>query len=312
MILNMNFSTHLMFGILFGALFFGNPEVILLVAIGSMIPDLDREYGFLNKESFRNRQIHRALCHNFLFIGLVYLINPYLAIGAFLHVLLDTLTAARDRGVEWLYPFTRLVNRAVYDYNGDRMELDPRHKIYFLQNELPMLTEKTTKDLKPDQKTLPWRRSYGPALSGRILDKGILAGSAALTVLLLLFSVLGFHQFVDLSSHEISLSFILPLAIAAVGGFMNYAVGEIDRKRLLGDIKLDRTYKTTFFISDGIMIFSLILGAIMNPQIVISTISEIPYISAGVAVILFVSFVVLKINTSKPLPSDNTKEPPII
>jgi hypothetical protein len=29
-------------------------------------------------------------------------------------------------------------------------------------------------------------------------------------------------------------------------------------------------------------------------------------------VILSVSFIILKISTSKPLPSDNTKEPPII
>ena len=98
-----------MFGVLVGALFFGKPEIILLVGIGSAIPDLDREYGFLSKESFRKRQVHRALCHNFLFLGLLYLINPFLALGAFLHTFLDALTTARDRGVEWLYPFSRLI-----------------------------------------------------------------------------------------------------------------------------------------------------------------------------------------------------------
>jgi hypothetical protein len=70
---------------------------------------------------------------------MVYLINPYLGVGAFLYVFLDSLTTTRDRGVEWLYPFSRLVKRAVYDSNGNRMELDPKHKIYFLQNDLPGL-----------------------------------------------------------------------------------------------------------------------------------------------------------------------------
>ena len=109
----------------------------------------------MSKESFRNRQPHRALCHKLLFLGFVYLVNPFVALGAFLHTLLDALTTARDRGVEWLYPFTRLVKRAVYDYDGKRLALDPKQKIYLLQNELPVLTEKTTKDIKPGEQMLP-------------------------------------------------------------------------------------------------------------------------------------------------------------
>ena len=161
-----------MFGITIAALFFGKPGIILLVAIGSAIPDLDREYGFLSKESFRNRQVHRALCHNFLFLGLVYFINPYLALGAFLHTFLDALTTARDRGVEWLYPFSRLVNKSVYDQNENRKVLDPKNKIfYFLQEEWPQLTEKTTRDIKPNAQPLPWRRTYGPALPDGCLTR---------------------------------------------------------------------------------------------------------------------------------------------
>jgi hypothetical protein len=75
----MNLSTHILFGILVGALLFGRPEIALMVGVGSAINDLDREYGFFSKESFRRLQIHRALFHNFLFIGAVYLINPFLA-----------------------------------------------------------------------------------------------------------------------------------------------------------------------------------------------------------------------------------------
>ena len=304
-----------MFGILVAALFSGDPEIMLLVGIGSAIPDLDREYGFLSKESFRRRAIHRALCHNFLFLGAVYLINPYLSLGAFLHTLLDALTSARDRGVEWLYPFSRLVNRAAYDYSGNKMELDPKQKIYFLQYEVPALTEKTTKDLKPAGQPLPWRRTYGPALSGGLLDQSIFFASLGLTLLLVLFSALGIQKFIDLSPPKLGISFTLPLLLGVLGVVINFIVGEIDRKKLVEKYaRRDSSYKATFIFSIAMMIFAIILGAIMNPQIAISTISKMPYISAGIALALFVSIVMIKIYSSKPLPTegDDKKEPSII
>ncbi len=307
----MNFTTHLMFGIFVGSLFFGKPEIIMLLAIGSMIPDLDREYAFLSKESFRNRQVHRAVCHNFLFLGMVYLINPYLALGAFLHTLLDALTTARDRGVEWLYPFSRLVKRAAYDANGKRLPLDPKQKIYFQQNEVFGLTTKTTGDIKPSE-PLPWRRTYGPALSGRLLDQGILVGSVSLTLVLLLFSALGIRQFIDLEFHSISLSFTLPLLVGAIGGLVIFVGGEIDRKKQAHYERLDMTYKAVFFLSAGVLIFSIVLGAIMNPQTAMSTLSEIPYIAAGTALLIVVSFAVLKTRSSGPLPTDDKTEPTIV
>ena len=308
----MNFPTHVMFGIAVGAVFFGKPEIILLIGLGSGIPDLDREYGFLSKESFTRRQVHRALCHNFLFLGLVYLINPFLGLGAFLHTLLDALTTARDRGVEWLYPFTRLLSRAAYDYNGNKIELDPKHRIYLLQNELPVLTKKTTKDLKPGVQTLPWRRTYGPALSGGLFDQGIFLGSAAIALLLLLFSALGLHQFIDISERPIDLPFVTPFLIGAAGVVMNFVGGELDRKQLLKKYKSDTINRVLFYFSIGVMILALILGGIMNPQIVLSTVSEFPYIAAGVALVILVAFVLLKIRASKPLPTDASKEPPIM
>jgi len=301
-----------MLGAAVGALFFGKPEVILLVGLGSAIPDLDREYGFLKKASFTRREIHRALCHNFLFLGLIYLINPYIGLGAFLHTLLDALTTARDRGVEWLYPFTRLAKRAVYDYDGDRLKLDPKHKIYLLQNELPVLTKRTTKDLEPSEQTLPWRRTYGPALSGRLLDQGIFLGSVGLTLLLLLFSALGFEEFIDITIRPVNLPFDLPFVVCFGGVLLNFVAGEFDRKKLAKDFKPDREYKVLFYTSIGIIIFAVILGAVMNPQVVVSTTSKIPYIAAGIALVALVSFVMLKINASKPLPTDDKKEPVII
>ena len=307
----LNFTTHLMFGVLVGSLFFGKPEMIMLIAIGSMVPDLDREYAFLSKESFRKRQVHRAFCHNFFFLGLVYLVNPFLALGAFLHSLLDALTTARDRGVEWLYPFSRLVKKAVYDANGKRLPLDPKEKIYFQQNEVFGLTTKTTKDIKPEE-PLPWRRTYGPALSGRLLDQGILVGSVALTLLLLVFSALGVHQFIDLDFHSLSISFTLPLLVGAVGGIAIFVGGEVDRKKRAHDDRLDRSYKAVFFLGAGAMVVSLVLGAVMNPQVAISILSEIPYVAAGAALVAGVAFTILKIRSSAPLPTDDTKEPTIV
>jgi hypothetical protein len=308
----MNFTTHVMFGVLLASVFFGKPEIILLVGIGSAIPDLDREYGFLSKDSFRNAQVHRALFHNFLFLGLLCLINPFLALGAFLHTFLDALTTARDRGVEWLFPFSRLVKRAVYDNNGNRLELDPKQKIYFLQNEIQILTNKTTKDLKPSGPLLPWRRTYGPALSGRLLDLGIFVGSVGLTLLLLIFSFLGLHQFIDLTLRPLDLAFYIPLLLGAVGIIVNFVGGEIDRKKLAKNFKPFALYKFLFYLSTGIMILAVALGAIMNLQIVISTIRMIPYFLAGIVFVFLVSFVILRTYSSKPLPLDNTKEPPII
>jgi hypothetical protein len=308
----MNFPTHVALGMVVGALLFGKPEIILLVGLGSAIPDLDREYGFMSKESFRKRQPHRALCHNLLFLGLVYLVNPFVALGAFLHTFLDAFTTARDRGVEWLYPFTRLVKKSVYDYDGRRQELDPKQKIYLLQNELPVLTEKSTSDIKPAETMSPWRRTYGPALSGGLFDQGIFIGSVALLVLLLLFSALGFRQFIDITIRPLSLSFYVPFTLGVAGVLMNFLVGEIDRKKLRKNFKPDREYKALFYISAGIIVLSVILGGVMNPQIVISTLSEVPYIAAGIALLASVSFVLVKVRSSQPLPTDDKKEPVIV
>jgi hypothetical protein len=306
----MNLTTHIMFGILVGALLFGRPEIALMVGVGSAIPDLDREYGFFSKESFRKRQIHRALFHNLLFIGVVYLINPFFGIGAFLHTFLDSFTTTRDRGVEWLYPFTRMVTQAVYDSDGNRLPLDPdhKHRIYFLQNDLPGLTRRTTKDIKPGEIPVPNRRTYGPALSGQFLDRCIFFGSIALV--LLLFSALGLQQFIDLSVHKETLSLTIPLLIGSVGVFLNFLVGELDRKQLV-KTKSDRPYKFSFVLSFGIIIFAIFLGAVMNPEAVGMALSTMPYIAAGVIVFVLVAWGVLVYST-RGFSKDSKKEPLIV
>lgn len=307
----MNFTTHVMFGLFIGGLFYGTPEIMLLVGIGSAIPDLDREYGLLNKESFRRREVHRALCHNFLFMGILYMINPYLALGAFLHTLLDALTSARDRGVEWLYPFSRLVRKAVYDYDGKKTDLDPTQKIFFIQNEMPVLTQKTTEDLKPGTDSRPWRRTYGPALSGRTLDQGIFYGSAVLTLLLIILSIIGVH-FIDFNFQKLfSISFIVPLFIGSSGVVMNFLVGEIDRKKILkNNTKIDAIYKVTFIFSIGIIAAGIILGIILNPQVVVSSVGKIPYVLLGIILVIFTVYITMRLNSK--VPQNKDKEPPIV
>jgi hypothetical protein len=306
----MNLSTHIVFGIIVGALLFGRPEIALMVGIGSAINDLDREYGFFSKESFRRRQIHRALFHNFLFIGIVYLINPFFGIGAFLHSFLDSFTTTRDRGVEWLYPFSRLISKAVYDSDGSKLPLDPKHKIYFLSNDFPGLTRRTTKDIKPGETPVPNRRTYGPALSGKFLDRSIFFGSIALFFLMLLFSVLGLRHVIDLNLQNLTLSFTIPLLVASIGIFLNFLVGELDRKKLV-KTKTDRPYKFSFALSIGIIIFGIILGGIMNPSALSTTLNTIPYIIVGIVVVVLVTLGVLIFST-RGFSIDSKKEPLIV
>ncbi|MFI5421646.1 MAG: hypothetical protein ACHQ1H_11825, partial [Nitrososphaerales archaeon] len=144
-----------------------------------------------------------------------------------------------------------------------------------------------------------------------LVDLGLFAGSLGLTLLLLLFSVLGFHQSIDISIH-LDLAFYLPLSLGASGIIVNFIGGEIDRKKLAKNFEPYPLYKFLFYLSSAAMILAVIVGAIMNPQIVISTISTFPFIAAGIALVFLLSFIILKSYSSKPLPADSTKEPTII
>jgi archaellum biogenesis protein FlaJ (TadC family) len=175
-----------------------------------------------------------------------------------------------------------------------------------------VLTEKTTKDIKPGEEMLPWRRTYGPALSGRLFDQGVFIGSITLILVLLAFSALGFQQFIDLTIRPLSLSFYVPFTLGVAGVVMNFLVGEIDRKKLRKSFTPDREYKALFFLSLGIIVLSVILGGVMNPKVVVSTASRIPYIAVGVTVLALVSFVFLKVKTSGPVPTDGKTEPVIV
>ena len=296
----MNLPTHIMFGALIGALFFGRWDIILLVAVGSVLPDMDREYGFFSKDYFRDHQLHRALCHNFVFIGILFLFSPYLALGAFCHTLLDGLNTAKDRGVEWLYPFSRLVKKSRYDHGGKKIAFDIKTKLYMYQNDPVELTRKTDEDMK-DFTLRPWRRIYGPFYSGGILDMGIFVGSTALILFLTVLSLFRVRTFIDFYQPQFSFSFAGPLLFGVLGISLVLGVGEV--KRHIETKRASRSppvlYKLSFFLSLSLIAFGVALGAYLNPSSTNAFTSNLPYLAAGILVLLLAAFIVLKIYISK-------------
>jgi hypothetical protein len=69
--------THFAFAFVIGLIFFGKPEIALLVALGAIFPDLDREYWFIPERKYADEQIHRAGLHNVFIMGLAYVISPF-------------------------------------------------------------------------------------------------------------------------------------------------------------------------------------------------------------------------------------------
>ena len=66
----MDLPTHFAFALAVGLLFFDKPEIALLIALGAVFPDLDREYWFMPKKKYADGQIHRAGLHNVFIMGL--------------------------------------------------------------------------------------------------------------------------------------------------------------------------------------------------------------------------------------------------
>ncbi len=100
------------------------------------------------------------------------------------------------------------------------------------------------------------------------------------------------------------------MLIGSIGVFLNFLVGELDRKKLV-KTKSDRPYKFSFALSIGIMIFAIVLGGILNPAAVFTTLSIMPFIAAGVVVFVLVAFGVLIFST-RGFSVDSKKEPLIV
>lgn len=180
----MDLPTHFTFGFAVGLVFFGNPEIALLIALGALLPDLDREYWFTPKRAYADEQIHRAGLHNVFMMGLTYLVSPSLSLGVFLHVLQDSFTTVKDRGVEWFFPVTRLVKKGLFDSQGNPQPLDPKEKAYFYQQDPKGLVNKADPDLREyGCDPIPWRRVYGFAQNSQMLDRGFLFGSIAVILI---------------------------------------------------------------------------------------------------------------------------------
>jgi len=180
---DLDLPTHIAFGIAVGFAFFGRPEVALLIALGAALPDLDREYWFIPARTYRDEQLHRAALHNVFIMTLAYLVSPFLSLGVFLHALQDSFTTVKDRGVEWFWPVTRLVKRALCDVNAQPQPTNPKESIYFYQQDPAGLVDYNA-DIDPrDEEPVPWRRVYGPALNSRLLDRGFLYGSIAVMLI---------------------------------------------------------------------------------------------------------------------------------
>jgi hypothetical protein len=191
LVLFLNLGSHIFFAGAVTAVVTGNPYFALLAAIGSFIPDLDREYIFVSPRVFRKEQYHRALFHNLLFLSALFFVNVWLALGAFLHSFLDSFTTEKDRGVEWLFPFSRLVKRGRFELvarsrdggcNLELVDTKPPDRVCFINEDSSEATKLSDPDLK-EYSPVPWRRTYGPASNGQMLDKWLALASFSIFIL---------------------------------------------------------------------------------------------------------------------------------
>ena len=189
--------------------------------IGAFIPDLDREHLFIARKKWAELQLHRALFHNLFFLGAMYLFNPYLAFGAFSHVMLDMGTTATDRGAEILFPVTRLVRGFLWDIDAKTQKKDRKLK-WWVEDPWRLLKKTSDRDLS-EPENQPWGRFYGPFKNSRIVDWGIFFGSIILLFLLYATDQTAFFLTRDLSSHTL---------ISLFGVFIFYGLGEWWRRKL--------------------------------------------------------------------------------
>lgn len=297
----MDLPTHAFFGLAVGLVFFGHPEFALLVALGALIPDLDREYWFVKFNVYRDEQLHRALLHNVFVMGLFYLVSPFLALGIFSHMLLDSFTTSKDRGCEWFWPLSRLVKRGLYNYNMEPQPLDPKERVYFYQEDVNSVIEYAEPDL-PEPES-PWRRVYGPALNSNLLDRGFLLGSIGIIAVWMLT-----QYFINGTLLVDNLSKCVLLFIAYLSIIALFIGGELDRRDQeapFGKASLDPLRKVSFLkiplvISGAVLaVLWLILYRIeilANLELLSS--NWIPIVASG-AVLAIISIIIVKWYTRK-------------
>jgi hypothetical protein len=258
----LDLSTHFFFGLAIGAVFFGRPEVVLLVGLGALLPDLDREYWFVRVSQYRDEQMHRARFHNVFLLALAYLLSPFLSLGMLLHMIQDSFTTVKDRGVEWFYPLTRRVKRGLRDADGNLVVGESEKGVFFYQEDLKGLTENADPDLRiegPDP--VPWRRVFGFAQNSQILDRGFLMSSiAVLAVWMLVPSTANLTALYD----YLGANWVVWLA--GYGGIaLLYTAGEMDRRDKTTRLQAFKRVKTPVLGGGAFML--VVWGVLLWPSI---------------------------------------------
>jgi len=283
----LDLSTHAAFAAAVGLVFFGKPEIALLMVIGSFLPDLDREYWFvISKSTYADEQLHRARLHNVFMIVLTYLFSPYLSLGVFLHMLQDSFTTVKDRGVEWFYPITRLVKRGLYDSTGTQRPTDPKEHVYFYQEDPKGLVNKADPDLREyGCDPVPWRRVYGFAQNRQLLDRGFLYGSI---VVILIWIFIPSNHLSILASTNYS-----GLWAGFAGVFVLFFSGELDRKH-----KTPRFIRYTSFVSGLALLVIWIILSLNEIAKNLMTIFANPLsIFVGIIIISLAIILMIKVKT---------------
>ena len=294
----MNLTTHSVLAFALGIALFHNFGIAFILTIGAVIPDLDREYLFVAKDFIGKYQLHRSLFHNFLFIAILYILNPFLALGALTHSLLDSFTSATDRGVELLFPFNRFIKGFKFDIEGnpkDASENTPKKAQWWVEDPWTLLQKTTDRDLQ-EPTHQPWRRSYGPFRNSRVVDWGIFFASLVFLIILFvtrssLFSLSGFNAW----------------AILSFGGIaMFYGLGELYRRRSLNLKKLglepeDTNWYVLVVLIAGIAIFIFggLEGQLFQPRL--PDLTLFAYALVSLIIGLVVSYFVLKLSKNKDL-----------
>ncbi|GGU00597.1 hypothetical protein GCM10007116_17290 [Sulfodiicoccus acidiphilus] len=175
-----NLNTHILFAVSLGMVLTHHVELAVLIGIGAALPDLDREYVFTTRKLFSKFQLHRALLHNVFFVAGLYLINPWLALGAACHIGLDLLTSPTDRGVEPFFPLTRLVTGVYLTLEGE--VVNRRGLSWYLEDPVTLVQETADPGLR-ESGVVPWLRVYGPFRNSRLMDWGVFYSSLVFVAL---------------------------------------------------------------------------------------------------------------------------------
>jgi hypothetical protein len=252
---------------------------------------------------YRDGQYHRALLHNVFVIALAYLLSPFLSLGIFLHMLLDSFTTSKDRGCEWFFPLSRRVKRGIYDTCNPRSP-DLNERIYFYHEDLHAVVEYAEPDLL--EPPSPWRRVYGPALNSSLLDRGFLCGAVMVIIVWLLAP--GFSNLALFSRHigECIPQIVGYLAVGAL-----FWGGELDRrdqeapfgKMQLGIFKRVCFLKIPLVIAGGFLCF---MWFVMYWNEILTNLKTIGSnwisILLGSLLVAVSSFVIIKWHTRKDKP----------